>query len=82
METVQQNGRFTLFSSKFHSNIYSILIESIRDYQTPRKTGVHTSNRHQEKQEYTLQIDIKKYRKKDMIRANKFSFICPMLEVV
>ena len=25
MERVQQNGRFTLFSSKFHSNIYSIL---------------------------------------------------------
>ena len=25
METVQQNGRFTLFYSKFHSNIYSIL---------------------------------------------------------
>ena len=25
MKTVQQNGRFTLFSSKFHSNIYSIL---------------------------------------------------------
>ena len=25
METVQQNGRFTLFSSKFLSNIYSIL---------------------------------------------------------
>ena len=25
METVQQNGRFTLFSSKFSSNIYSIL---------------------------------------------------------
>ena len=25
METVQQNGRFTLFSSKFPSNIYSIL---------------------------------------------------------
>ena len=25
METVQQNGRFTLFPSKFHSNIYSIL---------------------------------------------------------
>ena len=24
-KTVQQNGRFTLFSSKFHSNIYSIL---------------------------------------------------------
>ena len=24
METVQQNGRFTLFSSKFHSSIYSI----------------------------------------------------------
>ena len=27
METVQQNGRFTLFSSKFHSNIYTILFE-------------------------------------------------------
>ena len=25
METVQQNSRFTLFSSKFHSDIYSIL---------------------------------------------------------
>jgi len=25
METVQQNGRFTLFSSKFPSNKYSIL---------------------------------------------------------
>ncbi len=25
MATVQQNGRFTLFSSKFPSNIYSIL---------------------------------------------------------
>ena len=25
METAQENGRFTLFSSKFHSNIYSIL---------------------------------------------------------
>ena len=25
METVQQNGRFTLFSIKFPSNIYSIL---------------------------------------------------------
>ena len=25
METVKQNGRFTLFSSKFPSNIYSIL---------------------------------------------------------
>ena len=25
METVQQNGRFTLFSSKFPSNIYSFL---------------------------------------------------------
>jgi len=28
METVQQNGRFTLFSSKFHFNIYSILFDS------------------------------------------------------
>ena len=25
METVLQNGRFTLFSSNIHSNIYSIL---------------------------------------------------------
>jgi len=25
MEIVKQNGRFTLFSCKFHSNIYSIL---------------------------------------------------------
>jgi len=25
METVQQNGRFTLYSRKFPSNIYSIL---------------------------------------------------------
>jgi len=29
METVQQNGRFTLFSSKFPSNIYSILFVNI-----------------------------------------------------
>ena len=30
METVQQNGRFTLFSSKFPSNIYSLWIKSIQ----------------------------------------------------
>jgi len=29
-ETVQQNGRFTLFSSKFHSNICLILFVCIR----------------------------------------------------
>ena len=28
METVQQNGRFTIFSSKLHSNINSILFVS------------------------------------------------------
>ena len=28
METVQQNGRFTLFSSELPSNIYSILFDS------------------------------------------------------
>ena len=28
METVQQNGRFTLFSSKFPSNIYSITLQN------------------------------------------------------
>ena len=32
METVKQNGRFTLFSSKFHSDIYSIIF----DYQAKR----------------------------------------------
>ena len=32
METVQQNGRFTLFSSKFHSNIYFILFGPIPAY--------------------------------------------------
>ena len=26
METVQQNGRFTLFSSKFHSDMYSLVL--------------------------------------------------------
>ena len=31
METVQQNGRFTLFSSKFPSNIYSILYGNTLD---------------------------------------------------
>ena len=30
METVHQNGRFTLFSSKFHSNINSILFVFFR----------------------------------------------------
>ena len=29
VETVQQNGRFILFSSKFPSNIYSILFDFI-----------------------------------------------------
>ena len=33
IETVQQNGRFTLFSSKFPSNIYSILFGQ---YSFPR----------------------------------------------
>ena len=32
METVQQNGRFTLFSSKFLSNIYSILFVQVTLY--------------------------------------------------
>ena len=34
METAQQNGRFTLFSSKFPSNIYSIFFvkSSLRCY--------------------------------------------------
>ena len=40
METVQQNGRFTLFSSKFPSNIYSVLYgyistHNIRNFKTP-----------------------------------------------
>ena len=29
METVQQNGRFTLFSSKFNSNIFYSLCQNI-----------------------------------------------------
>jgi len=33
METVQQNGRFTIFSNKFPSNIYSILFESCRNIE-------------------------------------------------
>ena len=33
METVQQNGRFTFFSSKFPSNIYSILFGQMSVYQ-------------------------------------------------
>ena len=40
METVQQNGRFTLFyTSKFHSNIYSILfgMDSTRSKIFPAK---------------------------------------------
>jgi len=37
METVQQNGRFTLFSSKFPSNVYSILYD-------PRSLYIHISS--------------------------------------
>ena len=36
METVQQNGRFTHFSSKFPSNIYSILY-GYRGYRNTEK---------------------------------------------
>ena len=32
METVQQNGRFTLFYSKFPSNMYSILFACILEF--------------------------------------------------
>ena len=38
IETVQQNGRFTLFSSKFHSNIYSIPFGNI---PISSRTGVN-----------------------------------------
>ena len=41
METVQQNGRFTLFSSKFPSNIYSILHAS---YFSGRKNKLDSSD--------------------------------------
>ena len=37
METVQRNGRFTLFSSKFPSNIYSILFVYRIDRQSYRR---------------------------------------------
>ena len=36
METVQQNVRFTLFSSKFHSNIYSLWLYIIDLTLLPR----------------------------------------------
>ena len=32
METVQQNGRFTLFSCKFHSDVYSTLFVAMSDW--------------------------------------------------
>ena len=35
METVQQNGRFTFFSNKFHSNIYSILFDQFIQKNPP-----------------------------------------------
>ena len=40
METVQQNGRFTLFSTKFHSSIYSILFGSNPHYHY-LENGLH-----------------------------------------
>ena len=40
METVQQNGRFTLFSSKFHSNIYSILFVNIPQINRLNARGI------------------------------------------
>ena len=44
METVQQNDRFTLFSSKFHSNIYSILFDKEPNYsQHCNQCGVSVS---------------------------------------
>ena len=42
METVQQNGRFTLFSSKFPSNIYSISLD-IPEYQYLLIDHVHST---------------------------------------
>ena len=38
METVQQNGRITLFSSKFHYNIYSILFGFISAHNINQST--------------------------------------------
>jgi len=35
METVKQNGRFTLFPRKFHSNIFSIL--SVLDWKNAKE---------------------------------------------
>ena len=40
METVQQNGRFTLFSSKFHCNIYSILFVNIPQINRLNARGI------------------------------------------
>ena len=56
METVQQNGRFTLFPSKFHSNIYSILFgcrstaHSVVLVHSTAYSSVHST-------EYTLHSD-------------------------
>ena len=44
METVQQNGRYTFFSSKFPSNIYSILFVFILQSSLLQGTGVLGGN--------------------------------------
>ena len=55
METVQQkqNGRFTLFSSKFHSNIYSILfaINLVKTIFIFCKYDLHNSIKDDKKQQ-------------------------------
>jgi len=42
METIQQNGRFTLFSSKFYSNIYSILYVKLSSKVTAQLAEILT----------------------------------------
>ena len=46
METVQQNGRFTPFSSKFPSNIYILfsLLQILLDSLDRNKTGLFQSS--------------------------------------
>ena len=46
METVQQNGRFTLFSSKFPSNIYSLSLSKSFKEKGLKRTVLNLVFRH------------------------------------
>jgi len=44
METVQQNGRFTFFSSKFHCNVYSIFFDSHTCSKNPNREATRSQS--------------------------------------